>query len=84
MPDVYTLCCVLPAGQKLLLVLHGGVLNTVYRHVYGRACEVPIGNASLHRVQVQGSSWAVLSWNESHHVAQHGSNQHFGGGAQEG
>ena len=52
----------LNAGQTILLVLHGGVLNACYRHAMGRTYAGRHINAAINTVKIDGKSWAVIDW----------------------
>jgi probable phosphoglycerate mutase len=55
------------AGETVLLVTHGGVLSTLYRHVHGIPLEaahaISITNASFNSLTFDGSGWSVDTWN---------------------
>ena len=57
------------AGQRLLLVSHGGAIRAMFHHVCG---DVPahawlpqVDNASLSRFEHRGDAWRLLSFNET-------------------
>jgi probable phosphoglycerate mutase len=60
------------AGQTLLLVAHGGVLDIVYR--IAAACELtvprdfPIPNAGVNWIEYRDGTWRVLAWGEKGHL----------------
>jgi 2,3-bisphosphoglycerate-dependent phosphoglycerate mutase len=61
------------AGQTLLVVTHGGVLDMIYRAALAlplsgpRQCEIP--NAGLNHVQVAGDGLKIVSWADTRHLA---------------
>lgn len=60
------------AGQTLLVVTHGGVLDMVYRSAKGlslsgpRQCDIP--NGGINRVRFRGESIDILQWGEAAHL----------------
>jgi probable phosphoglycerate mutase len=64
------------AGQTIVLVAHGGVLECAYRCALGLSLETPrtftIPNASINRFTFQDGKLTLISWGEIahlHHVA---------------
>ena len=61
------------AGQRLLVVTHGGVLDILYRAANGlplggpRQCDIP--NAGINRLRTDGRGVEILSWAETDHLA---------------
>ena len=59
-------------GGRLLLVAHGGVLDTVHRMVRGLPLQPPrdflIPNAALNWIEYDDGSWRILSWAEQAHL----------------
>jgi len=59
------------AGETIVLVTHGGVLSTLYRHVHSIALEkahaIAITNASFNSLAFDGSRWSVDTWNCTRH-----------------
>ena len=59
-------------GQCILAVTHGGVLDIVWRHACGVALDaprpVPLLNASITRVGIDGGRWQVLQWADVDHL----------------
>jgi probable phosphoglycerate mutase len=59
-------------GQRVTIVTHGGVLDTLWRHAHalplhgGRACEIP--NTGLNRLRWTGSGLAVEAWADAAHL----------------
>jgi probable phosphoglycerate mutase len=60
------------AGQTLLLVTHGGVLDIIYRRASGRDFISPrdfaVPNAALNWIEAGHDSWCLLSWADSQHL----------------
>ncbi len=60
------------AGETVVLVTHGGVLSTLYRHVHSIALEkahaIAITNASFNSLAFDGSRWRVDTWNCTRHL----------------
>jgi 2,3-bisphosphoglycerate-dependent phosphoglycerate mutase len=60
------------AGQTLLVVTHGGVLDMIYRSAKGlslsgpRQCDIP--NGGINRVRFSGESIDILQWGEAAHL----------------
>lgn len=57
------------AGQQVLIVTHGGVLDIVYRLATGLPLEAPrdflISNAAVSVVRANGTQWQLERWNET-------------------
>jgi probable phosphoglycerate mutase len=62
------------AGQRILLVTHGGVLDAAYRHATGMALsatrDFPILNASINVISHDGRRWGMQSWGDVSHLPQ--------------
>lgn len=60
------------AGQQLLVVTHGGILDSLYRFVTGMALDrrrdFPIYNASLNIVRERAGNWLLESWGDISHL----------------
>lgn len=60
------------AGERLLLVTHGGVLDILYRHAAGMALalprDFPVYNASLNLISCDAGAWRVESWADVSHL----------------
>ncbi|MBI4985531.1 MAG: histidine phosphatase family protein [Rhodocyclales bacterium] len=60
------------AGQTLLLVAHGGVLDIAYRLATGRDLagprDFPIPNAGLNWLEYRAGAWRLLTWGEKAHL----------------
>jgi len=61
------------AGERVLAVTHGGVLDIIWRHASGVGLELPrqtmLLNASINRVGVEPRRWQVLEWGDVAHIA---------------
>ena len=60
------------AGQTLVVVTHGGVLDMVWRTARGLGLEGPrqsdIPNAALNRVRLRGDAIELLHWADTRHL----------------
>ncbi len=60
------------AGESILVVTHGGVLDMVYRHATGCGLSTPrdfeLPNAAINRVEVAPGGWRVALWAEVAHL----------------
>jgi probable phosphoglycerate mutase len=60
--------------QRIAVVTHGGVLDTLYRHAYGLGYEharnFDVLNGSINRLQWDGTRFHVLQWADVSHLAQ--------------
>jgi 2,3-bisphosphoglycerate-dependent phosphoglycerate mutase len=60
------------AGQWVVAVTHGGVLDALYRHVtrmaLDRARDFTVYNASVNRVRREESGWVLESWGDISHL----------------
>jgi probable phosphoglycerate mutase len=60
------------AGQTLLAVTHGGVLDIIYRRATGRPLESPrdftIPNAALNWFDIDARGWHLVKWADRHHL----------------
>jgi len=60
------------AGQSLLLVTHGGVLDVIYRRALGRDLTSPrdfaVPNAALNWVEASPEGWRLLTWADRQHL----------------
>jgi 2,3-bisphosphoglycerate-dependent phosphoglycerate mutase len=60
------------AGKTVVIVTHGGVLATFFRHVHGIALDVAhpiaITNASYNMLQYDGSRWSIVAWSDNAHL----------------
>ncbi len=61
------------AGRTLVVVTHGGVLATFFRHVHGIAIHlpraIPITNAAYNVLRHEAGAWAIESWDDAGHLA---------------
>ncbi len=60
------------AGEQVLVVAHGGVLDIARRFVTGKALHVqrdfPIPNAALNWIEHDGERWNLLAWAVQNHL----------------
>jgi probable phosphoglycerate mutase len=60
------------AGQSLLIVTHGGVLDHLYRHINGLDLSSPrdfrIPNCGINRVELDGTRWRIHTWADTAHL----------------
>lgn len=60
------------AGQNVVVVLHGGVLDIINRFVRGNSLETPrdflIPNAGINWISLQDGRWHIDSWAETAHL----------------
>lgn len=60
------------ASRRVLVVAHGGLLATLYRHIHdipiGKPHVVAISNASYNAVSFEGDAWAIEAWDELDHL----------------
>jgi 2,3-bisphosphoglycerate-dependent phosphoglycerate mutase len=60
------------AGKTLVIVTHGGVLATFFRHVHGIplgiAHPIAITNASYNMLACDGGRWSVVTWSDNAHL----------------
>ena len=60
------------AGRTVVVVTHGGVLATFFRHVHGIPLDIAhpiaITNASYNVLHHDGSRWSVETWSDSAHL----------------
>jgi probable phosphoglycerate mutase len=69
------------AGERIVLVTHGGILDAAYRFVnrlaLDRARDFPIYNASVNRLEHDGGSWRVARWGDISHLTRDASLDDF-------
>lgn len=57
---------------RILIVTHGGVLDAAYRFVnrmpLDQARDFPIYNASINRIEHDGSGWRIAGWGDISHL----------------
>jgi probable phosphoglycerate mutase len=62
------------AGERVLVVTHGGVLDAAYRHAAGMPLsatrDFPIYNASVNVLSHDGGCWKIESWGDVSHLPQ--------------
>jgi len=60
------------ANEHILAVTHGGVLDIIWRHASGVPLDgprpVPLLNASINRIGIEGRQWHVLEWGDIFHL----------------
>ena len=61
------------AGQTLIVVTHGGVLDVIYRHVHGLPSDAPrdypIPNAGVNWLTIVKTQWTIDEWGGIAHLA---------------
>ncbi len=61
------------AGEQVLIVTHGGVLDVLHRQASGKPLSAPrdfvIPNAALNWLAVRQGAWSLLSWADTRHLA---------------
>ncbi len=64
------------AGESIVIVTHGGVLDLVYRRASGVALEkrrdFPIPNTGINWLTLCGDEWSIDSWAETGHLGERG------------
>jgi 2,3-bisphosphoglycerate-dependent phosphoglycerate mutase len=59
-------------GKTIVVVTHGGVLATFYRHVNGIELRtphrIPITNASCNLLAFDGERWTIETWSDTAHL----------------
>ena len=59
-------------GRKIVVVTHGGVLATFFRHVHAipldAAHPIAIANASYNALNHDGARWSVETWSDNAHL----------------
>ncbi len=60
------------AGQRILIVTHGGVLQSFFRHTMGMDLAMPrcfsLFNASINVFSISDSRWQLDRWGDVHHL----------------
>ena len=60
------------SGGRILVVAHGGVLNSLFYHTLGLALTEPrrfaLFNAAINRFSVSGEVWRLDTWGETSHL----------------
>ncbi len=60
------------AGQRILLVTHGGVLDAAYRHALRMPLsahrDFPVYNASVNEILHDSGRWTISSWGDVSHL----------------
>ena len=64
------------AGGRLLLVAHGGILDSFFRRAVGLDLAAPrrfsLYNASINTFSITGGQWQLGRWGDTHHLKQIG------------
>lgn len=59
--------------ERVLAVTHGGALDIIWRHASGLPLHaprpVPLLNASINRVSIEGRTWKIQEWGNIAHLA---------------
>ncbi len=59
-------------GQRLLVVAHGGILNSFFRHAVGMDLTAPrhfsLYNASINTFTLTDGQWRLDRWGDTHHL----------------
>jgi len=59
-------------GRKVLLVTHGGIVESLLRHALGMDLASPrtfsLFNGSLNTFSVSDGRWQLDSWGDTHHL----------------
>ena len=62
------------AGQRVLVVTHGGALDLIWRRASGIALSEPrhtkMLNAAINRVRIDERGWHMLDWGDDSHIAE--------------
>jgi len=63
------------AGERILIMTHGGALDIIWRHAHGTALtdkkrRAPMLNVSINRVILDGDHWEVVEWGNVEHMAE--------------
>ena len=60
-------------GQTILVIAHGGVLDTIYRVASGQSLQaqrmVLVPNASLNWITFDGNKWSIERWADTSHLS---------------
>ena len=60
------------AGEKVVVVAHGGVLGMLYRHIMNIPLAAPrnyaMPNASLNRFSYKSGIWCLIAWGDLSHI----------------
>ena len=63
------------AGQSIVVVTHGGVLDLVYRRASGMALEKPrdfrIPNTGINWIAIRDGEWSIEQWANTTHLGNH-------------
>jgi 2,3-bisphosphoglycerate-dependent phosphoglycerate mutase len=68
------------AGQHVVIVSHGGVMDVIYREATGLDLQAPrtwqLGNASINRVLWTGEHLSLVGWSDTQHLSETGDELH--------
>ena len=71
--EVASRLAVAHSGQTIVLVAHGGVLDSLYRAALRIALDVPrtwhLGNACINRLLYTPQGFSLVGWNDDRHLA---------------
>lgn len=60
------------AGERIVVVAHGGVLDQLYRHAVGLPMSGPraltLRNASINCIEIEGDRWTLGDWGDVRHL----------------
>lgn len=70
--DAVTALAETAPGARVALVVHGGVLSMLYRHVRGLGLDAPrdytLQNASINRFALTAAGWELVRWADTEHL----------------
>ncbi len=62
------------AGELIVLVAHGGVMDILYREATRQELQAPrsweLGNASINRLLWSAQGFSLIGWNDTSHISQ--------------
>jgi 2,3-bisphosphoglycerate-dependent phosphoglycerate mutase len=60
-------------GQRIAIVTHGGVLDSLFRHIVGLDLAAPrrfdLPNGSRNTLRLSGGEWMLVTWGDVRHLA---------------
>lgn len=69
------------AGGRVVIVAHGGILSSLFRHSLGIAIDAPrrfkLFNASINTFLVESGSWKLATWGDISHLREIGTMDDF-------
>ncbi len=69
------------AGKKIIMVMHGGNLDSLFRHTLGIPLERPrnfsLLNASINTFEVEDETWKLIAWGDVSHLREIGALDDF-------